>query len=117
VPSNAVVIGEQCRYCSKFRAPADIMRLPGNVRICHSCYAWHQQALRLFSGEPPSGCQECGITFADLDRRSVDGNVEMYVHAKDGIYQVLCPACSDRYMRKRKDLYGGTPFGRKEGLE
>jgi len=37
----------------------------------------------------------------------------MYVVPKDGIYQMLCSACSRPYVSKRADLYRGTEFGRK----
>lgn len=79
--------------------------------MCFHCWQWHQQALKMFAGEPPAGCQECGVTFEALERAAPGGNVGMYIHAKDGIYQVLCRRCSDAYIQKRVDLYADTKFG------
>jgi hypothetical protein len=70
----------------------------------------------MLAGHPPPGCQECGITFTQLRERSLDGDIRMYVHAKDGLYQILCRACSDAYVPKRVDLYGATAFGRAKRL-
>lgn len=41
----------------------------------------------------------------------------MFLHWKDGVYQVLCRACSDRYERKRLDLYGDTVHGHLKKLK
>lgn len=79
--------------------------------MCFHCYEWHLKALAVLAGTPPPGCQECGVTFGALQAASADGNTRMYVHPKDGLYQVLCPLCSDRYTHKRADLYGDTAFG------
>lgn len=78
--------------------------------MCWQCMGWHEHALKVLAGAPPRGCQECGVTFAFLESCSPDGNTRMYVHSKDGIYQILCPHCSDAYERKRLDLYGGTRY-------
>lgn len=79
--------------------------------MCWSCYEWHGKALAMLAGHPPPGCQECGVTFDHLKRITPGGNVRMYLHPKDGIYQILCRTCSDRYTPKRLDLYGDTQFG------
>ena len=102
----------QCPYCSKWRSPAEIIPIgTGGAKICWHCYEWHHQALKMLAGQPPPGCQECGVSFEALEKAAPGGNVRMYVHPKDGIYQVLCRRCSDAYTRKRVDLYGDTKFG------
>ena len=107
----------KCHYCSKFRAPDQIIELgTGGAKICWHCWEWHNEALSVLAGSPPQGCQECGVTFAELRLVSGDGDVRMYLHAKDGVYQILCPACSDRYVPKRRDLYGPTLFGHRMNL-
>ncbi len=105
------VLKIRCHYCSQFRDPREVHHLPGGVVMCWNCYGWHQRALRMLAGSPPPGCQACDVTFKELTERSPDGNTRMYLHVKDGIYQVLCTSCSDEYERKRLDLYGDTVHG------
>jgi hypothetical protein len=115
----AVVIGTQCQYCSKFRPPGDVLTWPGGVRICLHCYEWHKKALDLMAtGGVPDGCQACCRTFEQLDALYADaaGNTPMYFHSKDGIYQILCPQCSEAYEQKRRDLYGATVYGKLKGI-
>jgi hypothetical protein len=110
-----VIIGVKCDYCSKFRSPREMIRMSGGVKMCWRCWQWHQVALKVLAGVPPPGCQECGVTFAEL-KAATGGDIRMYVHVKDGIYQILCKTCSDKYVPKRVDLYGHTAFGRSQKL-
>ena len=112
----AIVIAVKCHYCSHLRNPKEVMRLSGGPIMCWHCYEWHRHALQMLSGHPPPGCQECGITFAALFEAAPGGDMKMYLHAKDGIYQILCRTCSDAYVQKRVDLYGNTAFGRSRKL-
>jgi hypothetical protein len=90
----------------------------GGACMCWLCWEWHNQALEALAGNPPSGCQVCGVTYTQLQERSPNGDSEvgMYVHPKDGIYQVLCRACSDAYELQRVDLYRPTQFGYEKKL-
>jgi hypothetical protein len=109
-----IVIAARCHYCSISRDPRHVLPIgTGGARICLHCLEWHAAALKLLCGHPPPGCQTCGVTFAQLRDRAPDGDTRMYVHAKDGIYQILCKPCSDAYIPKRVDLYGDTEFGKK----
>lgn len=99
----------RCRLCSKFRSPSEFVHSP-ITGYCWHCYEWHQRALKMLAGEDPPGCQECEVSFEVL-RAAACGDLRMYLHPKDGIYQVLCLKCSDEYERKRLDLYGDTPHG------
>jgi hypothetical protein len=102
----------RCHYCSKFRSPHEIVNIgTGGAMMCWHCLEWHKEALMVLAGHPPPGCQECGVTFAELKGIDPGGNVRMYVHPKDGLYQVLCKPCSDAYLPKRVDLYGDTQYG------
>jgi hypothetical protein len=120
-PVPAVVLLDRCHYCSKHRLPGDIHTIggtQGGAKICRHCLEWHHRALRMFcTGKPPEGCQECGITFDQLTELAGGGDIPMYIHVKDGIYQILCRACSDKYERKRLDLYGDTAYGLKKKLK
>lgn len=115
--THPIVITERCHYCSKFRSPAEIQPIgTGGAKICWRCLEWHDEALRMLNGRgAPRGCQDCGVTFAELKARTA-ADVRMYLHQKDGIYQILCRLCSDRYIPKRRDLYGPTLFGKKLSL-
>lgn len=115
---SVVLFAEKCPGCSQFRNPREILRFGqgGCVRMCFKCFEKHQEALNvLASGQPPKACQECNTPFVELpvDAR---GNSRMYMHQKDGVYQVLCKWCSDAYERKRADLYRSTPYGAAKGI-
>jgi len=90
--------------------------MSGGAIMCWQCLEWHRRAVMMLAGKPPPGCQVCGVTFAQLQERAGGGDVRMYLHAKDGIYQVLCRQCSDDYVPKRVDLYGDTAFGHSRKL-
>ena len=108
-----LVVGVRCHYCSRFRSPREMLTLgTGGAKMCWRCFEWHRCALRMLAGYPPSGCQQCGVTFQALRERNGGGDIRMYLMPKDGIYQVLCKRCSDRYLPKRVDLIGDTAFGR-----
>lgn len=114
----APVIGVKCHYCSRFRTAKEVMSIgTGGARMCWRCWERHNDALKALAGDVPRGCGECGVTFAALEAAAPGGNVRMFVHFKDGLYQLLCPGCSDRYERKRVDLYGDTAYGWKKKLK
>lgn len=112
---SGIAIQAVCRFCSKPRNPNEF--IAGTViGMCFHCYEWHQHALGVLSNEPPPGCQECGITFGELYERA-DREFKMRLYRKDGIYQILCEPCGDRYERKRLDQFGNTPYGQMRGLD
>lgn len=113
----AFLFGERCHYCSKFRPAAEIRKLgTGGAKICFRCIEWHDRAIRVLAGQPPDGCQECGLSFKALKDSALTGNLKMFLHVKDGIYQILCTPCSDKYEAKRRDLFGETLYGKQKGL-
>ncbi len=112
----AGVMRVRCHYCSHFRSGHEVIYSPGGVVMCWHCYEWHGHALDVLAGNPPPGCQECGLMFEELAARTPDGDCKMYVHPRDGLYAVLCKQCSDAYVLRRVDLYGPTQFGHKLNL-
>jgi hypothetical protein len=103
----AIVIGDLCPYCSKFRSPHDIMYMPGGVTICTSCEQRHIEALNVLStGKFTGECSECGEVPDQLANR------QMAVHFENGRYRAMCLKCDAVYVMKRRDLYGKTEFGR-----
>lgn len=112
-----LVVGQRCHYCSKFRSASEIQPLgTGGAKICFRCLEWHRVAMRALCGDPPPGCQECGIKFADLKDFDRAGNLRMQLVVKDGIYQILCTPCCDIYERKRADLFRETAYGQRKGI-
>lgn len=106
------VVRMRCHYCSRFRSPREILNIgTGGAVMCWLCYEWHGKAMLMLAGEPPPGCQVCGVTFTELSARAGGGDCKMYVHQKDGLYQILCQSCSDRYVFQRADLYRPTQYG------
>lgn len=115
---SGIVLAVRCHYCSRHRHPREIHPIgTGGARICSYCLEWHIKAIAMLAGEPPPGCQQCGVTFAFLQDCARSGDLRMYLHAKDGIYQILCRGCSDGYIAKRRDLYAETQFGHSRNIQ
>ena len=105
-----IELSELCPYCHKFRSPNDFVRIPGpgNVKRCLDCERRHLEALHALStGQFLGQCSECGRKWEDL--KSPTG--EIAFHYEAGIYRPLCMECDREYVKKRKDLYGDTPWG------
>lgn len=108
----------RCHHCSKFRPTWEVQRLPGNVIRCFQCVEHHIEAIHaLAKAQPPKACHGCNTPFLDLQAVDNNGNVPMALVEKDGIYQILCLPCESAYVRKRQDLFRGTPFGRTHKLD
>lgn len=104
-----IQVREKCHYCSQFRLPTEVMKLAGGVKICALCWANHRRNIRMLAGQGVvKNCQgdKCNRSFEDAS-----GNLRMYIHLKDGIYQFLCLECSDKYEQQRSDLYRDTEYG------
>jgi hypothetical protein len=115
--SPPAVMCVRCHYCSKFRSPREVLYIgTGGACMCWDCYDWHNRALDALAGTPPPGCQECGVTYEQLRERAGGGDCGMYVHPRDGMYQVLCKKCSDAYVPQRVDLYRPTQYGHNRKL-
>lgn len=134
---SQIIFAARCNWCSRFSNPSDLLPFPSGQQMCRRCFEWHYHALGILSGDTPRGCQECGLTMAQLNVLSLppttrmygaeaygaeaygakaygakaNGALRMYVVPKDGIYAVLCLTCKEDYCRKRADLYRGTAFG------
>src|SRR5271170_4400569 len=105
------IIGTRCHYCSRTFAAWMIVNFGESMARCFQCQEKHLAALEVLAGKPPVGCGECGVTFEDLAARTMGDNVGMFMHWKDGMYQLLCAVCDRKYVEGRKDLYGPTRFG------
>jgi hypothetical protein len=110
------LIGVRCHYCSRFVAPGGAVHFGESMVRCLRCHENHLAALEVLAGDPPRGCGECRVTFEELKLRTRGAEVSMFLHMKDGIYQLLCGACDRVYVAKRVDLYGPTQFGKSRGL-
>lgn len=105
------IIGVRCHYCSKFYPRSHVVNFGKSMVRCWKCHGAHLAALEVIAGNPPKGCGVCGVTFEALAERTAGEEVGMFMHYKDGLYQLLCSACDRVYVPKRKDLYGPTQFG------
>lgn len=116
--SRAIIIGELCPYCNKHRPHGDMLHFGdgGRLKRCRSCEEKHLIALEALAGKPPTECGECQVTFEQLAERTRGAEVSMFMHEKDGCYQVLCRDCSERHIAKRRELYKGTEFGHNRKL-
>jgi hypothetical protein len=81
--------------------------------ICVDCEQKHLEALEALStGAFDGSCSECGKTAEQLGAT----DLQMAVHYEAGKYRLLCMACDPKYTAKRRELYGGTVFGREQLL-
>lgn len=111
--SAAIIIGERCPYCQKFRSPQDMIPMLGGAKICVECERRHVEALEALSTGTFTGeCSECGLSAAELRAQHRCGpNGEMAVHFENGRYRMMCMPCDSGYVPKRAELYRDTEFG------
>jgi hypothetical protein len=97
--------------CLRQVSPLETTVVEG-ARICRRCQiAWFEamQAERL--GKAPSECAECRRSTGEL--RDASGRFKMEKHMRDGIPQYLCVECGTAHALKVRQMYTGTPYGRK----
>jgi hypothetical protein len=109
----------RCRMCSKFRHPREF--IAGHiVGYCRDCFEWSNAKLRLLAEAleqgAPKSCPECNKSFDELSLSSPNGEVQMAMHRKDGIYQLVCLPCGAAYEGQRRDMFAGTPYAKRKGL-
>jgi hypothetical protein len=108
----------RCRFCGRWRNPNDFI-LPSALQIspCFDCYRANEEALEVFANQRQPGCWECRKTIGELNRLRPETDGRMCLHRKDGLLQLLCFDCSNKYERQRLDLYGDTPYGERKKLK
>lgn len=109
LPTAAPIIGKKCHYCSRFICGGEYRIIGESVVMCWACQQRHD--VKVEGLNPPAECQGCHTSTELLQARARGARWSMFLHWRDGEYQMLCAACSDAYIGKRKDLYGGTRFG------
>ncbi len=105
----------KCNVCQRHK-PANEM-VSGNEKrgyLCTACYYKHHENLRGLSRSGPRACNECGVSFALLVERKPTAT--MTVHVKDGVLQILCKRCADRFEPKAPQ-YKGTLYGYRKGYK
>jgi hypothetical protein len=112
--SAAIVVGQKCPMCCKYRSPLDFLHLPGNAKHCTSCEQRHLEALEALStGQFTGECSECGLSYLEIRAQKRCGPAgEMAVHFENGLYRAMCLPCDAAYVPLRMELYGETEFGR-----
>lgn len=111
----STVLHVRCHYCSKFKPASDVRSIGEFVQICSNCYEAHNRRIEALA-EPPSECPGCQRAIADIQAAELGDKFSMFLHLRDGQYQLLCRRCDAEYIPKRKDLYGHGPFGRENKL-
>lgn len=107
------IVTEVCPSCRRPRSPLEMIQHFG-FRQCMACDHRHAEALNcLATGTPPKECSECYTPWENLQARGED---RMICHMEAGRYRFMCTACDAIYTPKRRELYGPTEYGRKNGL-
>jgi hypothetical protein len=108
----ARVLHPKCRVCGRHRPVEEFVAGGPVTGYCLRCLERNQEALDLLANRSlPQGCHVCNKSMKQLSDETPGSDVRLYLHPKDGIWQLLCAPCSDRYEHKRADLYRGTPYG------
>lgn len=105
-----------CPRCGKHRNPHEVNELPGGAKICWGCIENHEKALLVLAGALPTECQECLTPSKLIAARARGERVQFGLVLKDGIYQVLCMPCREKYHRKRADFFKGTAYAERKKL-
>ncbi len=103
------VLKVQCHTCSRFHYAGDVAFLPGGVVRCDQCMEKSTSEMGKFMASHSLTCYECHRKFST-------GDIRVSVVWKDGVYQALCPGCTQVYVPKRRDLFKGTPFAKEMKL-
>lgn len=108
-----LAVSKTCNHCNKARLPHEIAT--GDERrgyLCWNCLENHWRNLAdLTRDGAPRGCNECGISFERLE--AIHGKkVPMVIVTKDGILQILCRPCNQKYAPKAH-VFRNTEYGRR----
>lgn len=104
------VLKVRCNLCSGMVSAGDAAFLPGGAIRCPKCAQKSASEMSKFMAEHARECHECHKPFRV-------GDIRVSVVWKDGVYQALCDGCTRKYVPKRLDLFKGTQFARRNGLE
>lgn len=107
---SGIVLKLRCHACSGMVSAGDATFLPGGIIRCPKCSQKSAAEMSKFMAEHAMECYECHAPFRI-------GDIRVGVVWKDGVFQALCDVCTQRYVPKRRDLFAGTPFARRNGLE
>ena len=105
----AIFVPVQCTYCSQWVNPEESNTLGDHVRLCWKCQEKYVPQISAFN--VPTACQECNTPVETLAAMEPGDEFGMFVHWKDGVFQMLCRRCDAKYVAQRHDLYANTPFG------
>jgi hypothetical protein len=108
----SVVINPRCRFCGKHKHAQEFIVNPV-VGMCFECLQWQKKQHDVLLGRAPvpAGCDACRKTYEQLEAFAPGGDVLFALVPIDGTFAWLCLPCEAEYVRKRKDVYGKTPYG------
>lgn len=111
-----IVIAHRCNFCSRQLNPADVWSYSSGQSICQQCIDKQRKMRDMLAGKIEYSCVECGAKPEVKVTQSLS-TVRLYAVPKDGVYQFLCNPCKDAYCIKRRDIYGGTQFGKRLNID
>lgn len=107
---TAIAVPIKCPRCQRF-SPAEEFVGAGHGFYCWRCYEKHMTMLAEFRGV--TQCYECQVKVVG-DRPGEQLTCRLV--PKDGVYQLLCELCFDKWMRLVPEMFKGTPFGKAMNL-
>lgn len=114
-----VILGVTCKQCGR-RVNDSIKWNQGDDArgyLCEVCIvdnavaydALIQQIATGYATDYGQRCQACNRTLDEIE--ALTGKRSMIVHMRDGVNQMLCRRCSDKYELKATTLYHNTLYG------
>lgn len=107
---HGISIPEKCKRCQKFSPAAEFVGA-GHGRYCWSCYEKHLAVIATIQGK--TECCDCQVKLIG-DRPGV--KLACRLVPKDGVYQLLCEPCFQRWVLLTPAMFRGTPFGKAMNL-
>lgn len=101
----AVTVSVRCQRCNRQKLPNQIAY--GDEQRgywCLDCLHAHYLMLDDLANRRPRACNECGLSFQDMDDRHMVSELKLF--EKDGWLALLCNTCWQKYAEKTHQIRG-----------